>query len=455
MPNSSSPASDGTTEKKPILWAIYNQKGGIGKSTSTYNISYLMSQVHGLRVLMIDGDPQASLTSLVHAETFQDADATEQFYDGLQQKLSDEGKRTILSQVYKEVQEQSVPPIGVAAQVEIMQVHDYDGLYLLPGDMSIGELEGPLALGIEGIGFYRPLPARINDIIRRVASLNEIDLVVWDLGPSIGSFNKTVLMTVDYIALPFIPDFLSQQGMRNALSEKGLPAWASKFSAIGIDRKPKLLGAYPQRVVTRKKDDTTAKGAKVKKPRAVQSAHRWLLRANKGFMSAIDRLRGHGFLTEYFHGQRTTGIPEMHSLASDVQSSGRPIADTNFPHRHPKEDGTDRALNSGENLRKEKARAAFLKLIGGLIASMDPTHVQSWNNDHLVKRAKLDALRTDDGSVVPDEWVQQSSDAQEYYSDDQVSVLLDNYLQDPRSIVLAPMQGDGFFAQRGQLRQNL
>ena len=43
--------------------ALVNQKGGVAKSTSTYNLAYLKAKA-GKSVLMVDFDPQRSLTIL-------------------------------------------------------------------------------------------------------------------------------------------------------------------------------------------------------------------------------------------------------------------------------------------------------------------------------------------------------------------------------------------------------
>lgn len=45
-----------------IVWSVANQKGGVGKTTTTVTLAGLLSQ-KGYRVLMVDTDPHGSLTT--------------------------------------------------------------------------------------------------------------------------------------------------------------------------------------------------------------------------------------------------------------------------------------------------------------------------------------------------------------------------------------------------------
>ena len=45
-----------------IVWTVANQKGGVGKTTTVVSLAGILAQ-RGQRVLLIDTDPHASLTS--------------------------------------------------------------------------------------------------------------------------------------------------------------------------------------------------------------------------------------------------------------------------------------------------------------------------------------------------------------------------------------------------------
>ncbi|GAL23114.1 chromosome (plasmid) partitioning protein ParA [Vibrio maritimus] len=53
-----------------IVWSVANQKGGVGKTTTTVTLAGLLSQ-KGHRVLLIDTDPHASLTTYLGMDSDQ------------------------------------------------------------------------------------------------------------------------------------------------------------------------------------------------------------------------------------------------------------------------------------------------------------------------------------------------------------------------------------------------
>ena len=68
--------------------ALWNHKGGIQKTSETFNLGYVLSQLLDVSVLVVDADPQASFTFAVEAtlESSKNPQAVEQLREYLQPK---------------------------------------------------------------------------------------------------------------------------------------------------------------------------------------------------------------------------------------------------------------------------------------------------------------------------------------------------------------------------------
>src|SRR3954447_15967066 len=107
---------------------VFNHKGGVGKTTLTVNIAATMARM-GMRVLLVDSDPQGNLTSYLVDETVVD--------DLLDRSDGPEGN-TIWSAL-KPVAE------GIGEPKAVSALERYERLYLVAGDIRLAEFESQLS----------------------------------------------------------------------------------------------------------------------------------------------------------------------------------------------------------------------------------------------------------------------------------------------------------------------
>jgi cellulose biosynthesis protein BcsQ len=105
--------------------ALFNNKGGVGKTTLTYHLAHMVARL-GWRVLAVDLDPQANLTS-----AFFDEDELELLWEP-------ESNDTILSAV--------APLIRQLGDVQIPAARPAtDRLWVVPGDLGLSSFEDRLS----------------------------------------------------------------------------------------------------------------------------------------------------------------------------------------------------------------------------------------------------------------------------------------------------------------------
>jgi cellulose biosynthesis protein BcsQ len=215
---------------------FFNNKGGVGKTTLTANVAAYLNMHFEIRVLLIDADPQCNATQLLLPE-----DMLEDLY--FEQKSTYKTLYSALSPLNK-----GEPQIDASLSVIPRSASEYS-TSLIPGDPRMSLIEDRLSrawselLGADRIGGFR-VTNWLSQLYEPLK--NKYDLVVFDVGPSLGALNRTVLLSSDYVVTPFGSDIFSLLGIKNIAD--WLDNWSSDYrSAIKdiLTKDKDVLAEYP------------------------------------------------------------------------------------------------------------------------------------------------------------------------------------------------------------------
>lgn len=204
---------------------FFNNKGGVGKTTLVYHLSWMFSEL-GIKTLVVDCDPQANLT----AAFIKDEDLLENLWD----KPSEEVPSTIYG---------SVAPLLETADVAEPKTYPVNSrLQLLAGDLRLSTFEDQLSFEwnqalSDGGGNRRAMlvQSAFWRIAQKSAAKINAQLIIFDVGPNLGAINRSVLIGTDHVVVPLAADMFSLQGLRNlgpSLS-KWKKGWHERIQKLG------------------------------------------------------------------------------------------------------------------------------------------------------------------------------------------------------------------------------
>ncbi len=207
--------------------ALFNHKGGVSKTTTTFNLGWMLAS-KGKRVILVDGDPQCNLTGMALGKQTEDDEARIQEIYNTTSNI-----KTGLAPAFES------QPRAIEA-VDCIPVKGCDGLFLLPGHVGFAEYEVTLGIAQElsgSIQALKNLPGAINDLLEKTAAKFNADYILIDMSPSLSSINQNLLMISDFFLVPTTADFFSVMAIDSLA--KVLPrwySWAKSASSLQILR---------------------------------------------------------------------------------------------------------------------------------------------------------------------------------------------------------------------------
>lgn len=180
---------------KPYVISFANQKGGVGKTTSCVNIASCAAE-KGLRVLLIDSDPQGNSTSGVGVS-----------------------KKSIGKTVY-DVLLDNTPPEEVIVKTE------FQNLSLVPSTLNLAGAEFEL-FDVE----HRE--KRLREFIEKCT---DFDLIVIDCPPSLSMLTINALTASDGVVIPMQCEYYAMEGLTQLMFtiRKVKELYNKSLSVLGI-----------------------------------------------------------------------------------------------------------------------------------------------------------------------------------------------------------------------------
>lgn len=169
-----------------VTLALYNLKGGVGKTAAAINLAYLSAK-EGYKTLIWDLDPQGSSS----------------FYLGVEAQVKNESKKLLNNEM---------------ALLDAVQPSPYENLSIIPADLSARQADILL-------NDMKQSKRKLGSLLSSIK--NEFDIVFLDCPPGISLLHDNIFYAADWVLLPNIP---------TTLSIRSYTAVANYFEEHGLDK---------------------------------------------------------------------------------------------------------------------------------------------------------------------------------------------------------------------------
>lgn len=214
--------------------SIFNHKGGVSKTTTTFNLGWMLANLDK-RVILVDADPQCNLTGVILglnaewppedlAESANDPES--QRFSKTQDASADFWNKNAGRTLHGALRPAFESEPKLLEHVDCLPVDGRPGLFLLPGHIRLGEYDVTLSIAQELSGSLLPLrnvPGAAHYLLRATAEHLHADYVLIDMSPSLGALNQNLVSISDLLIIPTSPDYFSIMALHSLA--RILPRW--------------------------------------------------------------------------------------------------------------------------------------------------------------------------------------------------------------------------------------
>ncbi|MFW7380395.1 MAG: ParA family protein [Oligoflexus sp.] len=179
---------------------VFNQKGGVGKTSVTCNLAAAMASL-GKKVLVVDLDAQANTSKYLLGDKLQ----------AVKSSVADFFASTLSFRLFQDSLQETIYPTP------------YDGLYVIPASAELKELQPKL----EGRYKIFKLSEAIDAAVERLG----FDEVLYDTPPALNFYSMSSLMASDRVLIPFDCDAFSADAIAQVMEA---------VAEVAADHRPNL-----------------------------------------------------------------------------------------------------------------------------------------------------------------------------------------------------------------------
>jgi cellulose biosynthesis protein BcsQ len=210
---------------------FFNNKGGVGKTTLVANLAAHLSINLNQKILVVDVDPQCNLTQYLLSDheftnTYNAESPTKTIYDVIQPISMGKGYSSAL-------------PIRPISEFKVDLIAG-DPRLALKEDWLAQDWRDAKAGGTRGLRttfIFSELISRVSD---------KYDFILFDMGPSLGAINRSVLLSVDYFIVPMSIDIFSMWAIKNI--GQALKVWQKElFNGLKLAEDPYEVKSWLER----------------------------------------------------------------------------------------------------------------------------------------------------------------------------------------------------------------